>query len=62
MSTVKRLALAIVQFLAEQKQYGNLLPDAQVYYISVLSIKILNISSTILCEICRKVLRLLCNV
>lgn len=62
MSTVKRLALAIVQFLAEQKQYGNLLPDAQVYYISVLSIKILNISSTILCEMCRKVLRLLCNV
>ena len=30
MSTVKRLALAIVQFLAEQKQYGNLSPDAQV--------------------------------
>jgi hypothetical protein len=30
MSSVKRLALAIVQFLAEQKQYGNLSPDAQV--------------------------------
>ena len=30
MSTVKRLALAIVQFLAEQKQYGNMSPDAQV--------------------------------
>lgn len=29
MSSVKRLALAIVQFLAEQKQYGNLSPDAQ---------------------------------
>lgn len=29
MSTVKRLALAIVQFLAEQKQYGNLSSDAQ---------------------------------
>lgn len=29
MSTVKRLALAIVQFLAEQKQYGNMSPDAQ---------------------------------
>ena len=28
---VKRLALAIVQFLAEQKQYGNLSPDAQVW-------------------------------
>ena len=30
MSTVKRLALSIVQFLAEQKQYGNMSPDAQV--------------------------------
>lgn len=29
MSNVKRLALAIVQFLAEQKQYGNMSPDAQ---------------------------------
>jgi len=29
MSAVKRLALSIVQFLAEQKQYGNLSPDAQ---------------------------------
>jgi len=29
MSTVKRLALAIVQFLAEQKQYGDMSPDAQ---------------------------------
>jgi len=29
MSTVKRLALSIVQFLAEQKQYGNMSPDAQ---------------------------------
>lgn len=29
MSTVKRLALAIVQFLAEQKQFGNLSSDAQ---------------------------------
>ena len=30
MSPVKRLALSIVQFLAEQKQYGNMSPDAQV--------------------------------
>ena len=30
MSTVKRLALSIVQFLAEQKQYGAMSPDAQV--------------------------------
>lgn len=29
MSSVKRLALSIVQFLAEQKQYGNMSPDAQ---------------------------------
>jgi len=29
MSPVKRLALSIVQFLAEQKQYGNMSPDAQ---------------------------------
>jgi len=29
MSAEKRLALAIVQFLAEQKQFGNMTPDAQ---------------------------------